>query len=311
MGITFEEASKYNLIKKETLRILPSKCGCGAPVELSDSLRELYCTDRNCKYNLTFRIVEFCEKLSIPISNDIANRLVTKYNLISTYQMMQIGQINDLSLRNTKMGIAGIKDKTFTLSEIAKLSCIDDIEYIADKIFSGFSSFEEFFDELDRSQVTFLNARLGIYGNATSLSVQVLTELNSLREELIFGEAVLKIKPIDKNIIRVVFSDSSEPFMNRSEAIEYLNSQYNSYDFELFSQVNESTDILIMNSDSNNEKYRDAKIINDDYVEKLMNNEEIEYDEIGSFKDKSFKPVGSKIYIDSLTNIINRFNEIA
>ena len=41
MGITFEEASKYNLIKKETLRILPSKCGCGAPVELSDSLREL------------------------------------------------------------------------------------------------------------------------------------------------------------------------------------------------------------------------------------------------------------------------------
>ena len=57
------------------------------------------------------------------------------------------------------------------------------------------------------------------------LSIKVYNTLLSIKEELIFAESLVNIKQNDERIF-IAFNDNVEPFVNKSELIDYLNYTY-------------------------------------------------------------------------------------
>lgn len=317
MGITLSEALKNELITAQTYKTIP-KCKCGSIFEFSDSMKALVCTNKDCVYKTIHRIELFCEKLGIVHSKFDIMQLVKSLKIVTPYQMLMLDSAyakNVADIRNIQgidellQNIKRIKEREYFISNIVELCGIRTIENIAYKIFDGFNSVEDAFNEIETGQLAFLNEHLGIKSSDSSIiSVEIFNILKSIRDELIFGETQLKIKK-HTNIIRIAFSDNVLPFINKSELISYLNYKFN-YKFVLATTVGETTDILIKNIDSNNSKYRTAKIINDKHIADSMNNNGVSFNDIGKKVDGELKPLGNRIYIDTLSNVLERLEEL-
>ena len=52
MGVTLEEVRENGLISEGVLNCLPEKCVCGAPIEFTDSLKQIYCSNPRCYYKI-------------------------------------------------------------------------------------------------------------------------------------------------------------------------------------------------------------------------------------------------------------------
>lgn len=319
MGISFKEATQNKLISDNIIKIIPTKCRCGKPLEFNDSLRELKCTDKHCIYNLLDRLIEFCIKANLQIKENELKSLATKLKIVTPYQLLMLDEVmqegiidnNDIhSLNDVAQTIQEIKQKDYNLYNIAELCGILTIERVAYKIFNGFVSFEEAFEEIETGQISFINERLGIKSSDSSiLSIEVYNKLLSLKEELIFGETQLKIKELNKKRLKIAFTDSVSPFVNKGELIDKFNNTYNYY-FTLVTTITESTDILVKNSlDTNTNKYRAARLINDKFIADSMNNGDITLKDIGKTEKNKLKPIGSKIYIDTLENVTLRLEQ--
>lgn len=317
MGIKFKEALDNKLISPDIIKILPSKCKCNNELMFTDSIRELQCSNKNCYTNISNRILKFCNDTNIDLNISKIYNLVIKLKLISPYQILLLEDAYNSKLITKEdveniddilQQIRNIKSKQYNLYEIAKLCEIDNINKVAYKLFNGFASFEEAFEEIDTGQVSFINERLGTKSSDSSvLAVEIYNNILELKEELLFGETQLSVKDNTKKIIRIAFSDNVLPFINKGELIDYLNNTYN-YKFIIVTTISDTTDILIKNSDGNTNKYRAAKLINERFIADSMNKGEITLKDIGVFKEKELKPIGSRIYIETLDNILKRLN---
>lgn len=318
MGITLSEALKNELITAQTYKTIP-KCECGSIFEFSDSMKALICTNKDCIYKTIHRIELFCEKLGIDTNKFDMIQLVKSLKIVTPYQMLMLDSAytkNVVNIRSIQginellQNIKRVKEREYFISNIVELCGIRTIENIAYKIFDGFNSIEDAFNEIETGQLAFLNERLGIKSSDSSIiSVEIFNILKDIKEELIFGETQLKIKE-HTNIIRIAFSDNILPFINKSELIDYLNYKFK-YKFVVATTVGENTDILIKNVDSNNSKYRTAKIINDKHIANAMNNNGVSFNDIGKKVEGELKPLGNKIYIDTLSNVLDRLEELS
>ena len=66
MGISLEEVIENQLISEDVLNVIPHTCGCGAPIEFTDSLRQIYCTNPRCYYKVASRLEAMAKKLRGP-----------------------------------------------------------------------------------------------------------------------------------------------------------------------------------------------------------------------------------------------------
>lgn len=312
MGIAIDEAIKSKIISYECANIIPRKCKCGCNLELNDSLRWLQCTSDNCKYKLRKEIEKLAFKIDLKLDKNNISKLIDTFNLISAYQILIIDEsikndIPDINIDFNKL--LEIRNKTYYIYEIVELCSDDLISKIAKSLFFGFDSFEEAYKEIEYAQVSFVNDRLGINNTDTlALSYHIYSILLQLKEQFIFIESQLNIKKY-KGILNITFSDNTLPFTNKSEAIEFLNSTYK-YSFCLRSIISSSIDILIKNSGENTNKVRIANLINNKYAADLMNNNKITLASINKLTDKDIKPLGAKIYITNLNNLIEHLNSI-
>lgn len=319
MGISFEEAIKNNIITPQNIQYIPTKCKCGANLEFSESFKHIQCTSENCKMIIVNRIENICSKIGMQFNQSDILKIVDKLKLITPYQILMLDKAleeklinkNEIqSLTDNIQILKEFKDKEYYIYNIAELCGIEDISKVAIKIFDGFESFEDAFEEIEIAQVSFINERLGIKSSDSSiLSVDIFNKLIALKEELIFGETQLNIKRYKKKLIKISFCDNVLPFINKSELLNYLNYKFD-YKFSICTAITESTDILIKNADGNNNKYRSAKLINDKYIADSMNKGELVLNDIGKFKNNQLKPIGSSIYIDTLENVINRLHSL-
>lgn len=320
MGVSFKDAIDNELISESILRMLPRKCRCGSEFEFNDSLKRVMCTNKQCIYKIVDRLSAFCSELNIDISTSEIIKLTTKLKLVTPYQLLMIEDAYEANILNSSdicniqsviKEIQRIKNNKYYLYEIARLDFVYNIKNIEYKLFRGFNSFIDAFNEIESGQVSFINERLGIKESDSSvLSVNIYNTLMKIKDELIFGETQLNIKEYDKNILNIAFCDNILPYINKSELLDVLNSSYKQYEFVLVTTVSENTDILIRNAGNSNQKYRAARLINDKFTADQMNNCKITLKEVGSFKDKDLKPLGNKVFITTLDGLINRLNII-
>jgi len=319
MGITLDEALQNEIISKNIIDLLPKKCKCGARLEFSDSLREIRCTNKKCKQHIIARLSKFVEKTNISLSAIDIEDIVEKLKIISPYQVLllpiafkeensKVKLLNLHDKNNVLQDIENLTSKEYMLYEIIELCGIDNISKIAYKIFNNFDSIDEAYDEIETGQLSFINERLGIKNQDSSIiSLEIYNLLLDLKDELIFAETLFKIKGDAREKLNIAFSDNIQPYINTAELLDILN-QNKKFRFNHIVTINDKTDILVRNANSANSKFRAARIINDKHIAELMNKGELTLDEIGTFKNE-FKPLGSKIYIDKLENIMKRIQE--
>lgn len=315
MGITFSEVADHELLNTNILKLLPSKCKCGAAINLTDSLTSLYCTNDNCSEKIVYRLLHFCEVNNMELLYTEAKNIVDKFKVITPYQLLLLDkdtsivkEIN-LILSNSESFISGIKNiksKDYTLADIAKMSGVKSIELAANKIFRDFNSFTEAYNEIEQNQLVFIGEKLGTKGtSSSSFSLYIYNELLNIKEELLLAETQLTIRVNTDKKLKIAFNCNIENFCNKSEVIDYMNAN-SDYRCILSATVDNDTDILVSGINTDTNKCKVAKIINDKYTADKINSGEIRLDDIGKHVDAQLKPLGQKIYIDTLDNILDR-----
>lgn len=321
MSISYADAKSNELISDKVLKLIPNTCSiCGNMLQFSDSLRTISCTNKNCKCSILKRCLRFNKSVGIQLSVQDTLSLINKLNIITPYQLLMLddvvksGLINNSSehkINNEIQIIKDIKQREYFIYEVVELCGIEEIATVAKKIFYGFNSIAEAYDEIDSGRVIFINERLGIRSSdSTILSVEIYNKILTLREELIFAETQLKIKK-HKNVLRLAFSDNNiGKFVNKAELIKYLEYMYDITVLHT-SSINNSTDILIKSGSNSNTKLRVARTINEKHIAENINSGVFTLNDIGTFEENKLKPIGSVIYIDKLDNILDRLDILA
>lgn len=319
MGISLTEALENNIVSDRIIKLLPKKCLYGNEIVFSDSLKGIECTKSDCKCRIIYRVKHFCNEINTKISvNDIKN-IVDKLNIISPYQMLlldeaysnnMITSVDSSCIEELVQNIKNIKSNEYFLYEIIKLSGIEKLVPIAYDIAHGFENIDELYNELEIGQLSFINERLGITSSDSCiLSLDILSSLLDIKEELIFAESILKLRKYSNERLFIAFNDNAEPYINKQEAIDILTNKFNKV-FVHVNIISNNTDILVKNFESATNKFRAARLVNDKLIAEQINIGNIELNEVGKFKDKMFKPVGSKIYIGSIGSIVDRLEYI-
>lgn len=314
MSLSLIDAYNNKVLTDSSLKFMPKVCRCGQDLEISDSLTTLRCSNKNCSSYTVSRSQRICDRLGINLSKDDLLNLIDEIGIVSPYQILEIdnlryiGRVSYTIIENADTvanKVSDIKNIEVDISEVLSWCGIDSIAKIANQIAYGFNSFDEFFIELERAQVSFLNERLGVKVPETCiLTHKIYNEILSIKDELFYAESLLKIKTHTKRLF-IAFNDNCGRYINKTEVLRYLNDTFD-YVFVHTELVNDRTDILIKHLDQSNYKYRNARLINERSIAEKVNSHEIDLGDADKFIDGELKPLGHKIYIDSIDNLINR-----
>lgn len=313
--ISFDDAIEHGILNKEVLKLTKGFCKCGTQLFIDNSYRRIICPNEDCKERFIESEQKLCKYIGFEIGHDELDKINTKYNIISQYQLLQLdelyndGQISESDvhdIENYVQKIKEFKNRELFIYELFEMSGLDIISNVAYNLFFGFNSVKEVYDEIDKSQVIFINERLGLNNKSLSISVMLYKVLEDIRESMFYVESMFKIKQYE-NRVMIAFNDDIGDYLNRTEFMELINEKYNRT-FVMVTLITENTDIVIMNSWNKTYKIRKADEINDNSIAKMLNNNDIDMIEIGKFNDKQLKPYGKQIYIDSLNNVLERFD---
>ena len=313
--ISFDDAIEHGILNKEVLKLTKGFCKCGTQLFIDNSYRRIICPNEDCKERFIESEQKLCKYIGFDIGHDELDKINTKYNIISQYQLLQLdelyssGQISESDVHDIESYVQKIKEfknRELFIYELFEMSGLDIISNVAYNLFFGFNSVKEVYDEIDKSQVIFINERLGFNNKSISISVMLYKVLENIRESMFYVESMFKIKQYE-NRVMIAFNDDIGDYLNRTEFMELINEKYNRT-FVMVTLITENTDIIIMNSWNKTYKIRKADEINDNSIAKMLNNNDIDMIEIGKFNDKQLKPYGKQIYIDSLNNVLERFD---
>lgn len=316
MGIAFDKVSENNVISDYTMKLLNHKCICGKDLEFYSSLSSLYCKDKKCKCRVISRIEKCLSSMGVDTSSFDIYNIVNKLDLISPYQIFLLKDaynnnlVSDTDIVDIKLleQLDKIVSADYKFYNLLEMSGIDTISNIACKLAYGFNNLDEFYSEVEGGQLVFINERLGIdTSDGCIISLEVYNKLLEIKDELIFAESIFKITPY-RNRIFIAFNDNVKPFNNKMELMDYLKYTYKNT-FVHVTVIRDNLDILVKKSNNNTNKFRLANLINDKYVADKVNSGELELSDIGKLDEKQLKPIGSRVYIDSLENILSRLEK--
>jgi len=314
MSMSFEEALNNNIISQSTYDMIPKACRCGSPLLFSDSLRELRCSNPKCREALAIRLKHFVDYNNLSLTFDDCYLLTERLNIVSPYQLVMlkdavanklITTADILKIYKVTDEITELLTKEFYIYQLLEMCGIHEISSIASKIAFGFNTMDELYNEIDNTQVAFINDRLGIVtSDSCTLSLDVYNKLLKIKEELYLGEALFKIKEYN-NRLHIAFCDKVSPYVNKSELLSYLKSTF-SFTFVHRVLIDDTTDILIKHLDNTTSRYRNARLINDKFVAEQVNNNMLKLAEVGAPVEGQLKPQGTKIYITTTEELIRR-----
>lgn len=343
MGVSIAEVLENQILSSQVINMIPSRCSCGEEIKFTDDIRSIECNAKGCNNKLVSRIENFSNLTQLNMSKeDIVIMLKKLPRVISPYQVLDLGQAYKqkkisksviIGLPDVLKRLDEIKRKSYYVYEIGQLCGIESITKIAKKLFYGFNTVTEFYDNFDKHGVNFISEKLGI--NSTSilqLGIQVINDIEALRDELQYAETKFSIRKHER-VLRVAFSDNEiTPYTNRGELIETLNYKFNS-EFIIVSNIDTNTDILIKNKSGKTKRYIEAVRINERLTAECVNSGKFKYKDIGTDKQRkgkdrtdgadnenaalsisdydkdTFKPLGQSIYIGSVEEVTDRLRK--
>ena len=322
MSIKISDIRENELLPGYIVDIIPNKCECGAEIVLTNSLKQAYCSSDTCYVKIANRMYKMAQKLGLSsVTIDICKYICKNYEISSPYQLFLMEQVleNEDNKQDEPKGFRqaindiSCRDKNMSLWEVVDLSCIPDIEMVAKKLFYGYNSIGDAFDDIEYDKASFIAEKLGIKSSETSvLAVNIYNQLMEHKDELMFGETQFNIIDNERDTIYIAIDGYIEGFKNKSEFIHYLNKLLDyKVNILITNTVSTQLDILVADKDIASNKVKAATKINNDYAEECIQSGKLSYDEIGKFENTSdLHPIGEVIAIVSSKELIERLKDM-
>lgn len=321
MGITLQEVIDNNLISSDVLAYIPRTCECGAEIEFTDSVRQIYCSNPRCFYKVAARLEAMAKAMQADGWGESTCVTVCKeFKFISPYQVFLLedyvkkgGQSTVSAFAKKVASICDSERRNVELWEVVKLAGIPSIETIAYKIFNGYDNLTDAFNDIEKNQVPFIAEKLGLKNaDGSVMAVNVYNTLIKYKEELLFGETQFKIYKPAGQTLHIAITGGVAGFRNKSEFIKYIKDRYkDKVNPMLMNSVTTQVDILIADGDTSSNKYNTAFRLNRKYIEKGLTSGVFTESEIGKFKsDTDLHPVGEKIFITDSRSVFKRLDKV-
>lgn len=251
------------------LSILPSTCiepGCGAPMEISEALTDLHCSNPRCPIKVKMRMRAMLQSIGVKgIGKEVAGQIIDKFEidnplLLFSYVPEEDGTLTDtMSMEVSYKIYEQLKEKKkYTLWEYVRLANLPYIQTSALHIFEKYDNLDDAYKDIEAGGVDFivnkLNIKKGSEEDETqSISiraVKVLETLLTFKKDLYEAiDGVEIIKKNDGSIVsfKAVCSDEvGSPFKTKADFYSTVNNSYgDKFHVDFLSSVTKSIDYLI------------------------------------------------------------------
>jgi len=250
-----ENYDDYNLPYRFA-EILPEYCEtCGAPMEISETLTGLHCSNPRCKDKMVMRIKAVCNDLGIlRFGESTIEKFVEYYEPDSPMDIFELEEGMDLapdvSPKISLDVIQQIKQKSkMQLWEYVMFCNIPFVRTSARKIFGGYKTLDEAYDAIESGGIDFIQEKLGLSENNV-VAVQATKVYNNLIEfkyDLYCGiDHVTILDMSDKKQLKVVCSDQvGGRFKTKNEFYAYVNNTFDNVHVDFLPSVSKDIDYLV------------------------------------------------------------------
>ena len=280
MSIILKDVIEHELLSKETINILPNGgyCTCGTELEFTDSLSQVYCPSKECYVKMAARVAHLVRSIGATgWDSEIAIKVCESFKLKSPFQLLLLKGSSLDGVDNFEELIDGVCEKannSLELWELVKLIGIDSLEKVAYKLFYGYNSIEEAYNDIKLYQVPFIADRLGLKNADTGvIAVNIYNTLLEYETELLFGEKKFKVYKATGDKIQIAITGYINGFTNKSSFINYINLRFNGkVNVMLMNSVVSNIDVLITDGDTSSRKYRTACKLNEQAKQRARDN---------------------------------------
>lgn len=321
MGLTLADVIANNLLSEAVTDCIPEYCDCGAAIEFTESLSQIFCSNAMCAYRVAARLESMAKMLKVDgWGESTCQAVCIHYGLKSPYQVfllpnaLERGNIcGSVSALQKKVdAICDMKLRQAKLWEVVKYAGMPSIETTAYKIFDGYATLSEAYADIERGQVPFIAEKLGIKNNLSGvMAVNVYNTLLQYKQELLFGEAQFKVYQASGETLLIAITDSVDGYTNKSEFINEINKRYSGkVNAMLMPSMSSSVDILIADGGTSSNKYQKAERINAKHLQELLNSGAItDTSLIGTFaNERDIKPIGYKVFVTDSRSALARLD---
>lgn len=286
MGISRYDVEVNELISDDILEYIPDTCPeCGSDIEFTDTLKSIYCTNSRCPAKIAARLESMAKAMKAEgWGESTCLEVVRNFKMISPYQVFLLEKQGVTSCPNVSAFIKKIESicdmerRKLKLWEVVRLGGIPGIETTAFKIFDGFNSISEAYEQIETQQVPFIADRLGLKNSEGGvMAVSIYNTLIEYKQELLFAETMFDIYAPKGEKLVFVITGGVNGFRNKSEFIDYVNNRYKGkVDAVLLNSVSANVDYLISDGDRESNKMKAAmKLVNKGAKIKIVDSTEI------------------------------------
>lgn len=247
---------------EEFYMTLPEYCvDCGYPMEMSETLTQLHCSNVRCPSKIIQRLVAIANALGVKDFGEArARRFVETWGItnplfIFGFEPEVDGQLApDISM-DVSMKIANqfAQRKRFTLGEYIKVANLPFIQMSAFSIFDGFDDLESAYLAIEDGGVEYIRDRLDIKDNGTEdISIRALKVYESLMTfkddllECVGYVDIIKVNVPEMTSIKAVCStEVGVGFRTKADFYATCNNMYNNLHIEFGNSVTKNTDYLV------------------------------------------------------------------
>lgn len=182
--------NRSDLFADEFYDCIPQVCPeCGMPMEITETLTNLHCSNPRCPDKVAQRLVSIANKLGVKDLGDArAIDFINKFGidnplLIFSYEPNEDGQMTDRTNLEISNRIANsFKERNkFTLAEYVKIANLPYIQESASAIFEGFDDLDEAYKAIESGGVEYIRDKLNIKAKGTEdISIRALKIYDSL-----------------------------------------------------------------------------------------------------------------------------------
>lgn len=237
---------------------LPEFCEtCGAPMEIGETLTGLHCSNPRCKDKMVMRIKAVCNDLGIlSFGESTIEKFVDTYHpdgpldILYLEEGMEVGEGLSPKISQAITAQIAVKKKML-LWEYVMYANIPNVRTSARKIFQGYKSLEDAYEDIEHGGVSFIQDKLGVQGDEDGVSVQAMKIYQNLieyKDDLFASIGAVDLVDISGvKELNVVCSDQvGAGFTKKSEFYAYINNHFaDKVHVNFLPSVNKSIDYLV------------------------------------------------------------------
>lgn len=271
--------NKDDNLPDEFYDCLPQYCfeeGCGFPMEMTETLTQLHCSNPRCPSKVVQRLIAMANNLGVKdMGVSKATKFIYKFGISNPLAIFQYEPAVDGAMGegvsvevSQKIVDQFLEKRKFTLSEYVKIANLPNIQTSAVAIFGSYDNLFDAYKDIEDGGVPFISKKLSIAkssapdeeGDVSVRALRVYDSLMTFKQDLIDGlDGVEIIKTQSEGMTRLTAVCSDEvgtPFRTKADFYATVNNRHENIHVEFLGAVSAKIDYLVWaGADGSNARY--------------------------------------------------------